>query len=785
VKFRQVWKVLFCLGTGVVTAYAAPTERLQLFVDRPVLSAPDKPRQPRLVATVSSIDPQSLGRLSELPSRLYLNTSAGIFTVERTRTEVRGKDSFLWVGHTREDDLDTVVFTMAEGTLYGYLALAGEVWSVEPSEAGSVLVRKADLFAGAFNLDQLSAPPLAPALEADAAQDNGSQIDVLILYTSNLYARHTTQTAAMIQHLVDVANTSYSNSGIQTRLRAVATIQYTGTSAVEGVDACSALQGITTDSVIANLRNQYKADVVCLLRLFTSGSCGCGWVMQTVSNSFAPYSYSVVEVRPASDANPYYCPEISLAHEIGHNMGCAHDRDHASIDGAYSYSYGYDLSGVFATVMSYDSPRILFFSTPFKTYQGYPIGVDAAFPDSADNVRTINNTRGVVANFRLGPAVDLGISKTVSGNLLVGDSAEYTIIVSNVSQVATSGTITVTDLLPEGLSFVSSSGSGWNCTASSGTVSCSRNASMSPGEQSSFMIRMMVSAPAVPAVTNTVYVSVADDSNPDNNEASITNPVFTGTTGYTMLGADGGVFSFGSSNFYGSLPLLGVVPNSPVPVIKHTADEAGYFLMGTDGGMFAFGTALYLGSLPAIGITNSTVDMEISPTGFGYQLLGIDGGIFAFGDSPYYGSLPAWGMSNQGIDMERTPSGRGYWILGIDGGIFSFGDAQFCGSLPHIGVVPASPLRKIKSSVTGLGYYLLGEDGGLFAFGDAPYFGSLPQIGVLARAVDLEIDPTGLGYYILTDEGRVYGFGTVNHFGNLPDFGVHVDNILDMDLNRR
>jgi len=763
---------------------------MSLFIDPLSQTEASKSDRPSLISTVIEVAPQSLAPLSELPEVLHVNTPAGVFRVERTAIELRGKDSFMWAGRTNEGELGSVVFTMANGVLFGYIGVGNEVLSVEPGENGPIMVRKANLPTGLLSDDVLIPPSPISESQAEAPADqqlpeSGAQIDVLILYTPTLYGRYSSQLAGMIQSYFDVANTCYTNSGIQTRIRLVGSLQYTGTTAVEGVSGCDAVSAFTSDAVVASLRNQYKADVVCLLRLFNDASCGCGWIMTTVSQSFAPYGFSVVEVRPASDANPYYCQDTTLAHEIGHNMGCAHDRDHASTGGAYSYSYGYDVPGVLATVMSYDVPRILFFSTPSKSYFDHPVGIDAAFPNSADNTKTINNTRAVVANFRVGSSVDLAINQTISASLVVGQEAEYELTVRNVGGVPTSATITVNNLLPAGLAPASYIGTGWNCSAGGQTVTCTRTASIPAAEQSTITIQASVGSAALPAVTNNVTLSSTEDSNPANNSASMTNPVFVGTTGYTMLGADGGIFNFGASVFHGSLPALGVVLNAPTTILKHSADEGGYYLMGLDGGMFAFGTAAFFGSLPSIGIANTTIDMEVSPSGSGYQLLGIDGGIFAFGDAPFYGSLPSIGIVNTALDMERTPSGQGYWILGIDGGIFAFGDAQFWGSLPQIGIVPNSPLKKIKSTPTGRGYYLLGEDGGLFAFGDAAYFGSLPQLGVVAQAVDLEVDARGLGYYILTNQGRVCAFGSLPHFGTLADFGVHVDNVMDMDLNRR
>jgi hypothetical protein len=164
---------------------------------------------------------------------------------------------------------------------------------------------------------------------------------------------------------------------------------------------------ITSDGQLASLRDTYKADLVSLLRAYdgVSSSCGIAWLMTDVSPAFEGNAFSVVEVRSASEASPpyyYYCDDRSFAHELGHNMGCHHDRAHAGGGtGAFPFSYGYDSAGVFGTIMSYVGPRITYFSTPFVSYSGIPIGVDVAQPYPAFNALTINNTRGTVANFRL------------------------------------------------------------------------------------------------------------------------------------------------------------------------------------------------------------------------------------------------------------------------------------------------------------------------------------------------------------------------------------------------
>ena len=153
-------------------------------------------------------------------------------------------------------------------------------------------------------------------------------------------------------------------------------------------------------SNVATWRNTYGADVVSLLRKYQTSnenSCGWAWIMQNVNSSFASRAFNVVQEGTAGGR---FCSDYTLAHEVGHNMGCVHDRDNTSIPGAYDYSYGYDVAGVFGTIMSYDRPTVSYFSNPNVLYSGYPMGVPEGQPDSADNAKSIRNTIATVAQFR-------------------------------------------------------------------------------------------------------------------------------------------------------------------------------------------------------------------------------------------------------------------------------------------------------------------------------------------------------------------------------------------------
>src|SRR6185437_15615207 len=79
-----------------------------------------------------------------------------------------------------------------------------------------------------------------------------------------------------------------------------------------------------------------------------------------------------------------------------------------------------------------------------------------------------------------------------------------------------------------------------------------------------------------------------------------TPPPASGSHGYWLVGSDGGIFTFGSAQFYGSTGSLTL--QRPVVGISPTADRAGYWLVASDGGVFAFGGAGYYGSIPGAGL---------------------------------------------------------------------------------------------------------------------------------------------------------------------------------------
>ncbi len=167
--------------------------------------------------------------------------------------------------------------------------------------------------------------------------------------------------------------------------------------------------------------------------------------------------------------------------------------------------------------------------------------------------------------------------------------------------------------------------------------------------------------------------------------------------GYHEVASDGGIFSFGDAQFYGSMG--GTPLNKPIVGMASTPDGKGYWEVASDGGIFSFGDAAFYGSMGGTPLNKPIVGMASTPDGKGYWEVASDGGIFSFGNAHFYGSMGGTPLNKPIVGMASTPDGKGYWEVASDGGIFSFGNAAFYGSMggtplnkPIVGMASTPPL---------------------------------------------------------------------------------------------
>jgi len=251
--------------------------------------------------------------------------------------------------------------------------------------------------------------------------------------------------------------------------------------------------------------------------------------------------------------------------------------------------------------------------------------------------------------------------------------------------------------------------------------------------------------------------------------------------GYWLVGGDGGIFSFGGAQFYGSTGSLHL--QRPVVGITPTSNRAGYWLVASDGGIFSFGDAGFYGSLPGLGFAPAgtpgngkrlnapVVGMVPSADGGGYFLVAADGGVFAFGDARFEGSCPAiGGCAGSAVAVVPDATGNGYWLVTDTGHVYSFGDARYYGEPGPVGTV-TSAVR----TPDGGGYWILLGNGTVDAYGDANDYGSLPSGAAVSLnpAMTLLATADGGGYWVATASGEVFAFGDAPKDGGMA--GTHLN----------
>ncbi len=377
------------------------------------------------------------------------NPSGGRIYAKYQRHILHDNGTWTWIGTVSTVHGDqSVVLTFGKGVVFGLVPQAsgyplrivtrtGETRVIETSAAMSRSTQQLRLRS---KPDFFVPPPAAPANRAGAQSASSSvpvqaaassgpvTIDVMVAYTSGFVSELGSQHAALIriQNLVDITNQAYAASGVSQQIRLVHTVEVNYPDNTSNDTALDELTGLDPNQNpvaipaslqgVASLRVQYGADLVSLIRSYdnaTQGGCGIGWLVGGDQHAINPSDDKVWGYNVVSDGSNggYYCLDTTFAHELGHNMGDAHDRAHATdengkpVSGAYLYSYGYLGNGTngFSTIMAYgtdtDTPLSVFSNPGISTCQNTPCGIADSSPSSADNAHSMNNTAALIAQF--------------------------------------------------------------------------------------------------------------------------------------------------------------------------------------------------------------------------------------------------------------------------------------------------------------------------------------------------------------------------------------------------
>lgn len=416
-------------GDGVwtpATDSGLPPASSLLTYRKPPTGLPDEFRH-HAAGSIYSVDvPVTQLRQGKKGDRYSVDLPSGRYQLTQDNAWTHENGDLTWVASIQglPTGFRAILTLASDGSVVGRIGTPAGVYQFEPVNASNWLVDVASSGLtpgslqddGVAHPDALSGQATAAAMANQrvaraakpkrraaraAAQNGNALVDVLVLYTPGM---NRPNLSTRLNHLFDLANQALVDSRVAGRFNMVAAKQVTysnGGSSSQALNNLTDRQGAFAN--VSSWRTRFGADAVALLRPFRSNSqgaiCGIAWVNGsgnadlTRGQSFAVVSYGT--------DNYYFCSDYTLAHELGHVLGAAHDRAHAGgVPGRFAFSYGYGIEDRFGDIMSYISPEIGIYANPnLTTCDGSPCGIPQGQPNAADIALTFNRTMPVVAKF--------------------------------------------------------------------------------------------------------------------------------------------------------------------------------------------------------------------------------------------------------------------------------------------------------------------------------------------------------------------------------------------------
>lgn len=326
-------------------------------------------------------------------SSVLLNVAERTWIARFERLDLDAAGFRSWVGALDGIPHSHVVFTEREGVVSGLINAVGTTYQIRTERAGAYLLERVEVARLGDGRDAVAAADSGMRAQAGSVEAvSPGVLDVLMLYTPSARAQQggTAQMQALVAQVISDTNTGFVRSGITSRVRLIAALEFAHG---EAADMLTDLFALRASIDVRMMRDAGGADLVQLLVNSPDlSSCGAGYLLESLDDADFP-AYSVADIACV----PQYTP----THEMGHNLGSNHAPEDAPFGSLFPYSFGYkDAPRSFRTVMAYacadvPCPRILSFSNPALSHNGGPTG-----SATQDNARSINQAAPVVASFR-------------------------------------------------------------------------------------------------------------------------------------------------------------------------------------------------------------------------------------------------------------------------------------------------------------------------------------------------------------------------------------------------
>lgn len=362
---------------------------------------------------------QLTDNLFEIPigTKLILNLpDKPGYSVIHDQKMIHSNGDTSWFGYLDDFQKGFRVYLIKGGdNVRGQISTPEGEYRIVTKDSGVFLQNMKDklLFNGSDDIEHVFVPGAIPAerklgSSPESADDRSmATIDIMVLYNPDMMDTYPgSQLQTRINQLIALSNQAFTDSNVYIQYNLVHTEMIDVPNTMSNPEALGRMtNGMAPFDSMDSLRRQKGADLVTLLRPFSvtaHGNCGTAWLNGEGGQDISIYSNTGFSAVSDGADGENYCGEYSFTHELGHNLGCAHDRDHSNTIGAYPYSFGHDISGpnAFGTIMSYDGPTLGFFSNPdISRCNGQPCGVPASESGAANNALSMNNTRHAVAAF--------------------------------------------------------------------------------------------------------------------------------------------------------------------------------------------------------------------------------------------------------------------------------------------------------------------------------------------------------------------------------------------------